>query len=99
MPEIPSQYFLWAGLWAGASSLSSGATRLGALAGLAVGGAGLMRLDGLIHLAAGLALWKAFAPRHSWPGGRGVAPALAVMTADARLHPALVRTHYAADIS
>src|SRR2546427_2388257 len=51
MPEIPSQYFLWAGLWAGALALSSGASRLGALAGLAVGVAGLMRLDVLIHVA------------------------------------------------
>src|SRR5205814_923073 len=75
MPEIPSQYFLWAGLWAGALSLSSGASRLGALSGLAVGVAGLMRLDVLIHVAAGLALWKAFAPRHSWPAGRGFATA------------------------
>src|SRR2546428_7067816 len=58
-----------------------------------------MRLDVLIHVAAGLALWKAFAPRHSWPGGRGFAPALAVMAAYALVHQALFRTHYAADIS
>jgi len=99
MPEIPSQYFLWAGLWAGAMSLSSGASRLGALAGLAVGVAGLMRLDVLIHVAAGLALWKAFAPRHSWPAGRGFAPALAIMAAYALVHQALFPTHYAAEMS
>src|SRR5438445_371770 len=29
MPEVPSQYFLWGGLWAGAVSLSSGGPRLG----------------------------------------------------------------------
>ena len=99
MPEIPSQYFLWAGLWAGAASLSSGATRLGALSGLAVGVAGLMRLDVLIHVAAGLALWKAFAPRHSWPAGRGFVPALAVMATYAIVHQALFPTHYAAEMS
>ena len=99
MPEIPSQYFLWAGLWAGALSLSSGASRLGGLAGLAVGVAGLMRLDVLIHVAAGLALWTAFAPRHSWPAGRGFAPALAVMAAYAIIHQALFPTHYAAEMS
>ncbi|PYN82262.1 MAG: hypothetical protein DMD97_01405 [Candidatus Rokuibacteriota bacterium] len=99
MPEIPSQYFLWAGLWAGATSLSSDASRLGALSGLAVGVAGLMRLDVLIHVAAGLALWKAFAPRHSWPAGRGFVPALAVMAAYAIVHQALFPTHYAAEMS
>jgi hypothetical protein len=99
MPEIPSQYFLWAGLWAGALSLSSGASRLGALAGLAVGVAGLMRLDVLIHVAAGLALWTVFAPRHSWPAGRGFVPALALMTAYALVHQALFPTHYAAEMS
>ena len=99
MPEVPSQYFLWAGLWAGALSLSSGATRLGVLSGLAVGVAGLMRLDVLIHVAAGLALWKAFAPRDSWPAGPGFVPALAVTTAHALGHQLLFPTHYAAEMS
>ena len=99
MPEVPSQYFLWGGLWAGAVSLSSGGTRLGALAGLAVGVAGLMRLDMLIHVGAGLALWKAFAPRRSWPAGPGFAPVLAVMTAYAIAHQVLFPTHYGAEIA
>jgi hypothetical protein len=99
MPEIPSQYFLWAGLWVGALSLSSVGTRLGALSGLAVGVAGLMRLDVLIHVAAGLALWTAFAPRRSWPAGRGFVPALALMTAYTIAHQGLFPTHYTAEIS
>ncbi len=99
MPEVPSQYFLWAGLWAGGLSLSSRATRLGVLSGLAVGVAGLMRLDVLIHVAAGLALWKAFASRGSWPAGPGFVPALTLMAAYAIGHQALFPTHYAAEIS
>ncbi|TMA37593.1 MAG: hypothetical protein E6J79_09945 [Deltaproteobacteria bacterium] len=99
MPEIPSEYFLWAGLWAGSVSLSSGARRLGALSGLAVGVAGLMRLDMLIHVAAALALWTAVAPRQRWPGGRGFAPALLLMTAYALVHQVLFPSHYFAEMS
>ena len=99
MPEIPSEYFLWAGLWAGSVSLSSGARRLGALSGLAVGVAGLMRLDMLIHVAAALALWTAAAPRQRWPGGRGFAPALLLMTAYALVHQVLFPSHYFAEMS
>src|SRR6266852_5364110 len=99
MPEIPSQYFLWAGLWAGAVSLSSGATRLGVLSGLAVGVAGLMRLDMLVHVAAALALWTAVAPRRSWPAGRGFAPALLLLTAYALIHQAWFPSHYFAEMS
>lgn len=99
MPEIPSQYFLWAGLWTAALSSSSRGTHLGALAGLAIGVAGLMRLDVLVHVAAGLALWKAIVPWRAWPAGPGFVPALAAMTAYAGFHQILFPTHYAAEIA
>jgi len=99
MPEIPSEYFLWGGLWVGSLSLSSGARRLGALSGLAIGVAGLMRLDMLIHVGAALALWTALARRQSWPAGRGFAPALLLMAAYALVHQLWFPTHYFAEMS
>src|SRR5262249_8534498 len=57
------------------------------------------RLDVLIHVAAGLALWKAFAPRGAWPAGPGFVAALTLMAAYAIGHQALFPTHYAAEIS
>jgi len=105
MPEIPSQYFLWAGLWTAAIASTSGATRLGVLAGLALGVAGLMRLDVLIQVAAALALWTAIAPAHGapapahgTPAGRGFIPALVAMAAYAAVHQVLFPTHYRVEI-
>ncbi len=98
MPEIPSQYFLWAGLCTAAASLTSGATRLGALAGVALGAAGLMRLDVLIQLGGALALWRAIASSPAVPAGPGFTPALVVMAGYAAIHQMLFPTHYRLEI-
>ena len=98
MPEVPSQYFLWAGLVAGVWSFRSPRTWIGALAGIGVGVACLMRLDNLAHILAGLALWKAFAPSSSWPAGRGFTAAFAVLAAYAVLHQLWFPTHYLTEI-
>lgn len=98
MPEIPSQYFLWAGLWTAATSWTAGGTLLGALAGLALGVAGLMRLDVLIQVGAAWALWKAIGPPRAAPAGSGFAPALVAITGYAALHQVLFPTHYRVEI-
>lgn len=97
MPEVPSQYFLWAGLCVASWSLRAPGGRLGVLAGLALGTAGLMRLDNLVHLVAGLALWKTFSPAGSWPASRGFALGFAAISAYALVHQFCFPTHYAAE--
>lgn len=94
MPEVPSQYFLWAGLVAATHSHQQPTGRLGLAAGLGLGMAGLMRLDGLAHVAASLALWRALAPAGSWPASRGFLPAFLVVALWALLHQLLFPTHY-----
>jgi hypothetical protein len=96
MPEIPSQYFLWAGLVAGVESLRTSGARLGVAAGLGLGMAGLMRLDGLAHIIAALALWRALAG--GWPSGRGFLPAFGTLVVWALAHQALFPTHYLAEV-
>ncbi len=94
MPEVPSQYFLWAGLLAGSLSLASRDSRLGTLAGAAAAVAGFLRLDLLAHFAVALAAWSLVAPRHPWPGSRGFAVTFLAVTAYGILHHFLFPTHY-----
>lgn len=97
MPEVPSQYFLWAGLAAAASV--DGPGWLGVAAGLGLGVAGLMRVDGLAHTIAALALWKTLAPSRTWPAARGFLPAFAAVAAYAVAHQILFPTHYYAEVA
>lgn len=98
MPEVPSQYFLWAGLVAAGASFEV-AGWLGVAAGVGLGVAGLMRLDGLAHTVAALALWRALAPGRPWPAGRGFLPAFAALAGYAALHQVLFPTHYYAEVT
>jgi len=98
MPEVPSQFFLWAGLAAATASCDTRNGLLGAVAGLGFGMAGLMRLDGLAHTLAALALWKALTPGSVWPAARGFVPAFALVALWAVLHQVLFPTHYYAEV-
>lgn len=95
MPEVPSQFFLWAGLTAAAASLSAKG-RVGLIAGVGVGMAGMLRIDGLGHLVATLALWIGAGGAALASGGFLLA--FGVIGAYALLHLALFPTHYGADV-
>lgn len=96
MPEVPSQYFLWAGLVAAGESWQRPGRRAGVVAGLGLGLAGLMRLDGLLHLWAALALWWALAGMS--PAGPGFLLAFGGASAWAIVHQILFPTHYRAEV-
>lgn len=94
MPEVPSQYFLWSGLVAAAASLGPARGLLGVAAGLGLGMSGMMRVDGLAHLVAALALYKVVAPAGAWPAGAGFLPSLGGVALWTAAHQVLFPTHY-----
>lgn len=97
MPEVPSQFFLWGGLAAAGASFERPRQGLGIVAGLGLGMAGLLRVDGLAHLAAALALWLVFVPDR-WPATRGFAPALILLALYAVVHQVFFPTHYLGEV-
>jgi hypothetical protein len=93
MPEVPGQFFVWGGLACAASSERTGRDTDAALAGLAFGIAGLMRLENAVFLAGALAVVSLVpgASRHRY--GLLVASA-AIVWLHAAIHLAVFRTHY-----
>jgi hypothetical protein len=94
MPEVPGQFFLWAGLACAAAADRSARSSDAALAGLAFGIAGLMRVENALFLLAALAIVSVRVPRAGRRSYAWLLGCAAVVWVHAAIHLAVFRTHY-----
>jgi hypothetical protein len=96
MPEIPGQFLLWGGLWALAQHDRNGHRGEAAVAGVAFGVAGLMRLENAIFLGLALTGTGLVRGRTRMRSAHYLGSLLLAgsLWAYAALHTSVFRTHY-----
>lgn len=98
MPEIPGQYFLWGGLCCVAFWCRSHRWADAALAGLAFGLAGLMRIENAAFLLIALTVVFSLSALNSRREAAVLMATAAALWLHAGIHLALFRTHYFGNI-